>query len=158
MHVSDKPWLTPNYKNLIAKRQKIERIYSTITGPYYLEKGGCDSDSKGKCLCDINTDLRPISLTPSMAKICERFLADWLMKSIIDQIDERQYGSQKRSSTTHALLSFINYLVNRSDEPKNVIRILLDFTKAFDHIGHNTLLSPLSVPQTILHERPTNHN
>ena len=55
-------------------------------------------------LNDISTDLRPISLTPTLAKICERFIADWLMKSIIDKIDKRQYGSLKRSSTTHALL------------------------------------------------------
>ncbi|CAB3996585.1 Hypothetical predicted protein, partial [Paramuricea clavata] len=53
---------------------------------------------KVKNLNDISTDLRPISLTPTLAKICERFIADWLMKSIIDK---RQYGSLKRSSTTH---------------------------------------------------------
>jgi hypothetical protein len=44
-----------------------------------------------KNLNDISTDLRPISLTPTLAKICERFIADWLMKSIIDKIDKRQY-------------------------------------------------------------------
>ena len=109
---------------------------------------------QGKCLSDINTDLRPISLTPTMDNFCEQFVADWLMKSIIDQIDKRQYGSLKRSSTTHALLSFIHYLLNRSDEPKNVIRVfLLDFAKAFDHIDHNTLLrklSSMSVPGIII--------
>ena len=78
---------------------------------------------KGKCLSDINTDLCPISLTPTMAKICKRLVADWLMKLIMDQIDERQYGSLKRSSTTHALMSFIHYLLNRSDKPKYVIGI-----------------------------------
>ena len=88
-----------------------------------------------------------------MVKICERFVADWLMKSIIDQIDERQYSSLKRS-TTHVLFSFFYYLLNRSDEPKNFIRIfLLDFAKDFDYIEHNTLLrklSSMSVPQIII--------
>jgi hypothetical protein len=65
-----------------------------------------------KNLNDISTDLRPISLTATLAKICERFIADWLMKSIIDEIDKRQYGSVKRSSTTHALLSFIHHLLS----------------------------------------------
>ena len=37
---------------------------------------------KVKNLNDINTDLRPISLTPTLAKICERFIADWLMEFI----------------------------------------------------------------------------
>ena len=100
------------------------------------------------------TDLRPISLTPTLAKICERFIADWLMKSIIDKIDKRQYGSLKRSSTTHALLSFIHHLLSRSDEQKNVIRIfLLDFAKTFDHIDHKILLRKLSsieVPPIII--------
>jgi hypothetical protein len=76
------------------------------------------------------------------------------MKSIIDKIDKRQYGSLKRSSTTHALLSFFHHLLSRSDEPKNVIRIfLLDFAKAFDHIDHKMLLRKLSsveVPPIII--------
>ena len=107
-----------------------------------------------KNLNDISTDLRPISLTPTLAKICERFIADWLMKLIIDKIEKRQYGSLKRSSTTHTLLSFIHHLLSRSDEPKNVIRIfLLDFAKAFDHIDHKILLRKLSsmeVPPIII--------
>ena len=107
-----------------------------------------------KNLNDINTDLRPISLTPTLAKICERFIADWLMEFIIDKIDMRQYGALRCSSTTYALLSFIHYLLSRSDEPYNVIRIfLLDFAKAFDHIDHNNLLRKLSsmdVPQAII--------
>jgi hypothetical protein len=71
------------------------------------------------------------------------------MKSIIDKIDKRQYGSLKRSSTTHALLSFIYHLLSRSDEPKNVIRIFrLDFAKAFDHIDHK--LSSMEVPPIII--------
>jgi hypothetical protein len=76
------------------------------------------------------------------------------MKSIIDKIDKRQYGSLKRSSTTHALLSFIHHLLGRSDEPKNVIRIfLLEFAKAFDNIDHKILLRKLSsmeVPPIII--------
>jgi hypothetical protein len=34
-------------------------------------------------------------MTGPLAKISERFSADWLMKSIIDKIDKRQYGSLK---------------------------------------------------------------
>ena len=109
---------------------------------------------KVKNLNDISTDLRPISLTPTLAKICERFIAEWLMKLIIDKIDKRQYGSLKRSSKTHAILSFIHHLLSRSHEPKNVIRILLlDFAKAFDHIDHKILLRKLSsmeVPPIII--------
>ena len=50
---------------------------------------------------DITTDLRPISLTPTLSKICESFVSDWLISSIKNRIDKRQFGSLKNSSTTH---------------------------------------------------------
>ena len=94
---------------------------------------------------DITKDLRPISLTATLSKTCERFVADWLMELIGEKIDKRQFGSLKNSSTTHALLSLLHHLLNETDVPKNAVRIfLLDFSKAFDHIDHNILLSKLS--------------
>ena len=94
---------------------------------------------------DITKDLRPISLTATLSKTCERFVADWLMELIDEKIDKRQFGSLKNSSTTHALLSLLHHLLNETDVSKNAVRIfLLDFSKAFDHIDHNILLSILS--------------
>ena len=55
-------------------------------------------------------DLRPISLTSTLSKICERFATDWLFESIRPKIDIRQYGSIKKCSTTHALLSLVHLL------------------------------------------------
>ena len=108
---------------------------------------------KNRTPCDINKDLRPISLTATLSKTCERFVADWLMHLINEKIDKRKFGSLKNSSTTHALLSLIHHLSNETDAQKNVVRIfVLDFSKAFDHIDHNILLDKLSdldVPQTI---------
>ena len=50
------------------------------------------------------------------------------------------------------------FILSRSDEPNNVIRIfLLDFAKLFDHIDHNILLRKLSsmdVPQAIINWIP----
>ena len=47
---------------------------------------------KNKAPSDINKDLRPISLTATLSKTCERFVADWLMQSIGEKIDKRQFG------------------------------------------------------------------
>jgi hypothetical protein len=100
---------------------------------------------KNKVPSDITKDLRPISLTATLSKTCERFVADWLMDLIGEKIDKRQFGSLKNSSTTHALLSLLHHLLNETDVPENAVRIfLLDFSKAFDHIDHNILLSKLS--------------
>ena len=66
-----------------------------------------------------------------------------------------QYDALRCSSTTHELLSFIHYLLSRSDEPNDVIRIfLLDFAKAFDHIDHNILQHA----QTFVYGCPTSYN
>ena len=101
---------------------------------------------KNKAPSDINKDLRLISLTATLSKTCEGFVADWLMQSIGEKIDKRQFGSIKNSSTTHALLSLVHHLLNETDASKNSVRIfVLDFSKAFDYIDHNILLNKLSV-------------
>lgn len=103
---------------------------------------------------DINNDLRPISLTPTLSKICESFVADWLIDSIKGQIDKRQFGSLKNTSTTHNLISLVHHLLSESDAAKSAVRVfLLDFSKAFDRIDHTTLLhklSDMSVPSCIV--------
>ena len=103
---------------------------------------------------DITTDLRPISLTPTLSKICESFVSDWLISSIKNRIDKRQFGSLKNSSTTHNLISLLHHLLKETDASKCAVRVfLLDFAKAFDSIDYNILLRKLvylNVPVTIL--------
>ena len=90
---------------------------------------------------DFKSDLRPISLTATLVRICEQFIADWLIRSISDKIDKRQFGSLKGSSTTHALLSLIHHILHKTDGSGNILRVLLlDFANAFDHIDHVILL------------------
>ena len=103
---------------------------------------------------DITTDLRPILLTPTLSKICESFVSDWLISSIKNRIGKRQFGSLKNSSTTHNLISLVRHLLKETDASKCAVRVfLLDFAKAFDLIDHNILLRKLiylNVPETIL--------
>ena len=55
---------------------------------------------------DIRKDLRPISLTPILAKTLESFIVNWTRKACPD-IDKTQYGAESGSSTTHALLEIL---------------------------------------------------
>ena len=52
----------------------------------------------------IEKDIRPISLTPLLAKELERFVAKWLREEIGDNVDPLQFGNRRQVSTTHMLV------------------------------------------------------
>ena len=46
----------------------------------------------------ISKDLRPISLTPTLSKVLESCVGSWIMSTIIEKLDTRQYGCMKGRS------------------------------------------------------------
>lgn len=93
---------------------------------------------------DVDSDFRPISLTPIISKILESFPYQWLLKSVADKIDPLQFGSLKGSSTNMALVHLLHKWYEAMDKGGSSLRIcLLDFSKAFDRIDHNILLNKL---------------
>jgi hypothetical protein len=100
-------------------------------------------------------DLRPISLTPFFSKVTEHFVVMWLLGYIEDLIDFRQYGGMKGNSITHYLIEFINFILSNQDStaPIAILACMVDFSKAFNRIDHNILvtkLSDLGVPGWLL--------
>ena len=92
----------------------------------------------------IQSDLRPISLTPVISKILESFITNWLSEYIV--LDDNQYGARKGLSTTHFLIEFVHNLLSKLEPGKDKFfyRVLfLDFSKAFDLIDHNILIQKL---------------
>ena len=58
-----------------------------------------------------------------------------------DSDDELQFGCVKGTSTTHCLINLHHSWCMATDSPKQYVTILLvDFSKAFDHIEHGILL------------------
>ena len=58
--------------------------------------------------------------------------------------NETQYGGIKDSSTTLALITMLHHVLQRLERKNTYARILLiDFSKAFDHIDHKILLDKL---------------
>lgn len=102
----------------------------------------------------IESDLRPISLTPVLSKLLEDNIFQWLCPIILPQIDPRQFGCIKKSSSTHALIHLLHTWLASTETPKTFIRCcLVDFSKAFDRIDHNILISKLrllNVPPILL--------
>jgi hypothetical protein len=60
------------------------------------------------------------------------------------EIDPKQFGSLRGSSTTFSLIDMINIWLQALDSPKRYLRIcFLDFSKAFDRINHNILIAKI---------------
>ena len=89
----------------------------------------------------IEKHLRPISLTPTLSKVLERYVAGWVMDTARDIIDDHQFGSLRGSSTIHALVELVHLWQKALDVPGRRVRVLLlDFSKAFDRVDHSLLL------------------
>ena len=88
----------------------------------------------------IETDLRPISITSSIAKVAESLVSRLFNQHFNPLLDSNQFGCCKDRSTTHALIKICHVIFEGSDQPCNFTRVLfIDFTKAFDLINHNIL-------------------
>ena len=94
----------------------------------------------------VDSDLGPISLTTTLSEVLEDFVFGWLRPIIMPQLDTRQFGGIKNSSTTHALVRVIHEWLQAAETPKAIIRAcLIDFSKAFDRIDHNILIRKLQL-------------
>ena len=92
----------------------------------------------------VESDTRPIALTPVLSKVLEDFVVSWMVEDIGGQIDNRQYGSLKGTSTTLCLLDLIHNWLSKMDNPGHYLRAcFLDFSKAFDRIDHNIVITKL---------------
>ncbi len=97
---------------------------------------------------DINEfgNYRPISILPCIPKILEKLVYLRTIKHLESNniLYKHQYGFRKKYSTEHALLQLVNHTSTALDEKKFAIGIFLDFSKAFDTVDHDILISKLS--------------
>ena len=91
------------------------------------------------------TNYRPISILPAISKIIEKLAFESLYKYCIEKkiITESQFGFLKGKSTEDAILSFTENILDAFDKKQYTIGVFLDFSKAFDTVNHNILLSKL---------------
>ena len=103
---------------------------------------------------DVESDLRPISLTCTIAKVMEGFTCTRLLSQLNGKMDPRQYA-RRGHSTTDALL---HICYKQSTRPLILVTLqlvyfLLNSVKGFDLIDHNILfieLRKLGVSEIIL--------
>jgi hypothetical protein len=98
---------------------------------------------KIKPVCSIQNDLRPISLTPTLSKLLESFVGQWMLEAIEDKFDPKQFGGLRGRSTIHALIDILQIWHQALDDHNSVRVVFIDYAKAFDHVDHSTVLTKM---------------
>ena len=92
----------------------------------------------------IEIDIRPISLTPIIAKVFESLVLKWVDVYVKPQIDDKQYGGMAGTCTTYALVEMLHKWYQSTGVTGNFVRVLfLDYSTAFDLINHDILLNKM---------------
>jgi len=92
---------------------------------------------------DIRSYLRPISLTPTLAKFLNLSWVRGFLECIEDKLGRDQFGALKRRSTAHTLISMTHLCSCALDKGDSARVLFIDYTKAFDHLDYTILLNKL---------------
>jgi len=99
-------------------------------------------------------DYRPISVTPILSRIAEKFIVKHFIRPAIPRyavLD--QFAFKPSGSTTCALVGLQHHVTYLLETNSYVRCLIIDFSKAFDTIDHSVLLSKFSsfgLPANIL--------
>ncbi len=94
----------------------------------------------------VEKHIHPISLNPVAAKVFVSLIVRRMKPFISAKTDPCQFEVMPGTCITDALVKMLQSWYEASDTPGSVIQIvLLDYSKAFDHINHNALLRKLTV-------------
>ena len=92
----------------------------------------------------MGNDIRPISLTPFLAKVFESLVLKWVDSCVKPQIDDRQFGGMAGTCSTDVQVEMLHKWYEATDVTGKFVRVLfLDYRKAFDLINHDILIDTL---------------
>ena len=92
------------------------------------------------------SSFRPISILPTISKICESVIHDRMLKHCLENniISEKQAAYLKGDSTVSQLLYIVHNIRKNWGQNKVTQGLFLDVSAAFDKVWHNGLLAKLS--------------
>ena len=88
---------------------------------------------------------RPISMLPFLSKMFEKLMCarlDSYLKSN-NILCTNQFGFRKNSNTSDAIIKFLDYVYSSLDKKQSIIAVYLNFSKVFDTVNHEILMSKL---------------
>ena len=87
----------------------------------------------------------PISLIPTFSKVIEKIVLLRLFEhlSLHRLLTSCQHGFLAGKSTTTALISLVDFILDQQEEGNTSTAIFLDYTKAFDCLEHDHLINKL---------------
>ena len=88
---------------------------------------------------------RPVSLTSHLIKIFERVIRKHLVKHLEDNeiLPDSQHGFRKNRSCLTQLIEHVDSVLKALNDGSEVDVIYLDYSKAFDKVDHNILLTKM---------------
>ena len=91
------------------------------------------------------SNYRPVSLLPQLSKILEKLFNNRMEKFIekYHLMHASQYGFRTNTSTSMAILEFLEEVTSSLDKKKTTIGVFIDLKKTFDTIDHTLLLKKL---------------
>ena len=94
---------------------------------------------------EVANENRPVSLLPSLSKICERVALSQFTKYTAKRncLSGHQSGNKKRHSTETLNILMSDLALEAMDRKQVTALVLLDLSKAFDNIDHMSLLKKL---------------
>lgn len=97
-------------------------------------KGGNSADA---------ANYRPIAILSAIPKLFEKLITDLLTPLLLDKLHVAQHGFGEGKSTLSNLLVYSKHLYDALKDGDQVDSIYTDFTKAFDRVNHQLLLTKL---------------
>ena len=89
---------------------------------------------------------RPISILPAVSKIMEKAVKKQLMDYLENNslLSKTQFGYRKNRSSELATSLLVDDIRKAGNEGCMAGAVFIDLTKAFDTIGHSTLINKLN--------------
>jgi len=122
----------------------INLSFHTGTFPKKLKYSEVKPIFKSKSKSDMS-NYRPIALLPVFSKIFEKIFLFRLLNFLEKHkmLYEKQFGFRPKSSTTSAIFTVIDSVLQALDDKLHVASVLCDLSKAFDCVNHDLLLKKI---------------